>query len=54
MEVRAQLPIPSVGEVIVVPDDRGGSSGYEVLAKRLSYRSDSRCVVTLRVSASDA
>jgi len=50
IEVRTELPVPSVGEVVMFRDERGSSSGYRVLDKKLWYRSDSQCVVTLSVT----
>jgi hypothetical protein len=53
LEVRAQFPIPAVGEAVVLRDDRGGASTFQVVGKRISYASDSRCSVTLMVAPED-
>ena len=49
LELNPELPIPSVGETVAVRDEQGEASRFEVLAKRLAYQSESRCVVTLVV-----
>lgn len=51
IEVRASLPLPSVGETVTLRDEQGGSTRYEVLEKDLSYQDGSRCVVTLAVGS---
>lgn len=54
LEVRPPMPIPAVGDVVVLPEAGGSQAEFQVLGRCYHYESDSRCTITLDVTDAGA